>query len=178
MNPIAGMVLACCLFVSLFFRIRLGFAQMDHSVEDGTAEATFDLLIGLGTRLERVADEVLIAIDLCFGQRTSMIATGLFPPLASLSSNSSQDLIALQRGPLQLSCCWIIASLRRAMIGRIGGPPVGVANASNTLCLSYAPSPLPPPPPPRLEPARGLPAKHHRSDGTSTSGRPPRRWPR
>ena len=36
---------------------------MDHSIEDGTAEATFDLLVGLATRLELVADEMLIAID-------------------------------------------------------------------------------------------------------------------
>ena len=35
---------------------------MDHSIEEGTAEATFDLLVGPTTRLERVADEVLIAI--------------------------------------------------------------------------------------------------------------------
>ena len=71
---------------------------MDHSIEDGTAEATFDLLVGLATRLELATDEVFIAIDERFGQRTSMIATFLFPPLASLSSHGSQDLIARPGG--------------------------------------------------------------------------------
>ena len=52
---------------------------MDHSIEDGTAQATFDLLVDPATCLQLVADESLIAIDLRFGQRTSMIATGLFP---------------------------------------------------------------------------------------------------
>ena len=47
--------------VAFFFPIRFGFAQMDHSIEDGTAQSTFDLLVGLGTRLELVADELLIA---------------------------------------------------------------------------------------------------------------------
>ena len=72
-------------FVQLifFYSIRLGFAHMDHSIEEGTAEATFDLLVDPATRLQLVADEVLIAIDLRFGQRASMIATGLFPLLAS-----------------------------------------------------------------------------------------------
>ena len=46
MKPIGGMVFSCCSFVSCFFySIRLGLSQMDHSIEDGTAEATFDLLI-------------------------------------------------------------------------------------------------------------------------------------
>ena len=52
---------------------------MDHSIEDGTAYTAFDLLVGLATRLERAADEMLIAIDERFGQRASMIATFLFP---------------------------------------------------------------------------------------------------
>ena len=66
---------------------------MHHSIEDGTAQSTFDLLVSQATRLELVADELLIAIDVCFGQRASMIATFLLPRLASLSSNGSQDLI-------------------------------------------------------------------------------------
>ena len=76
---------------------------MDHSIEEGTAEATFDLLVDPATRLQLVADEVLIAIDLRFGQRASMIATGLFPPLASLSSHGPQDFIARQRGDLTIT---------------------------------------------------------------------------
>ena len=99
-------------------------------------EATFDLLVGLATRLELAADKMLIAIDERFGQRTSMIATVLFPPFASFLSHRSEYLVPRQRGTLLLSCCWILASLRRAMIGRIEGPLGGVANASNPLCLS------------------------------------------
>ena len=86
------------LSVDFFYPIRLGFAHMDHSIEDGTAQATFDLLVFPATRLQLVADEVLIAIDLRFRQRTSMIATGLFPRLASLVSKGSKDLIPRQRG--------------------------------------------------------------------------------
>ena len=76
---------------------------MDHSIEDGTAQATFDLLVFPATRLQLVADEVLIAIDLRFRQRTSMIATGLFPRLASLVSKGSKDLIPRQRGCLTIT---------------------------------------------------------------------------
>ena len=71
---------------------------MDHSIEDGTAYTAFDLLIGLAPRLERAADEVLIAIDERFGQRASMIATFLFPALASFLSHRTQDFIPRQRG--------------------------------------------------------------------------------
>ena len=88
---------------------------MDHSIEDGTYTA-FDLLIGLAPRLECAADEVLIAIEERFGQRTSMIATFLFPALASFLSYRTQDFIPRNGGALQFPCCWII-SLRRAMIG-------------------------------------------------------------
>ena len=88
---------------------------MDHSIEDGTAQATFDLLVFPATRLQLVADEVLIAIDLRFRQRTSMIATGLFPRLASLVSKGSKDLIPRQC--LTITSCWILASLRSAMMG-------------------------------------------------------------
>ena len=76
---------------------------MDHSIEDGTAQATFDLLVSPATCLQLVADEVLIAIDLRFRQRTSVIATGLFPRLASLVSNGSKDLIPRQRGCLTIA---------------------------------------------------------------------------
>ena len=76
---------------------------MDHSIEDGTAQATFDLLVSPATCLQLVADEVLIAIDLRFRQRTSVIATGLFPRLASLVSKGSKDLIPRQRGCLTIA---------------------------------------------------------------------------
>ena len=67
---------------------------MDHSIEDGTAQATFDLLVSPATCLQLVADEVLIAIDLRFRQRTSVIATGLFPRLASLVSKLEGSSLA------------------------------------------------------------------------------------
>ena len=75
---------------------------MDHSIEDGTAEATFDLLVGLATRLELATDEMFIAIDERFGQRASMIAPFLFPPLASFLSHRSEYIVPCQRGPY---CC-------------------------------------------------------------------------
>ena len=104
MNPIRGILVASCFWsVAFFYSIRLRFAQMNHSIEDGTAQSTFDLLVSKATRLELVADELLIAIDVCFGQRASMIATFLLPRLASLSSNGSQDLIPRQRGSLTVT---------------------------------------------------------------------------
>ena len=45
-----------------------------------------------------------------------------------------------------------------------------------SVCHTHHPR-LPPPPPRRLGSTAGRPARHHRSDGTSTSGRPPHRWP-
>ena len=57
------------LLADFFYPIRLGFAQMDHSIEDRTAQPTFDLLVRSDTRLQLVADELLIAIDLRFRQR-------------------------------------------------------------------------------------------------------------
>ncbi len=77
---------------------------MNHSIEDGTAQSTFDLLVSKATRLELIADELLIAIEVRFGQRASMIATFLLPRLASLASNGSKDLIPRQRGSLTGSC--------------------------------------------------------------------------
>ena len=59
-----------CLSVAFFYSIRLGFAQMNHSIEDCTAQSIFDLLVGLTTRLELAVDEMLIAIDVRFGQLT------------------------------------------------------------------------------------------------------------
>ena len=76
---------------------------MAHPIEEGPAYATFDLLVGLATRLERAADEMLIAIDERFGQRASMIAPFLFPALASRSSHGSQDFIVRQRGRLTIA---------------------------------------------------------------------------
>ena len=92
-------VLFFCQFL-FFDPLRLGFAQMDHSIEDGTAYTAFDLLIGLAPRLECAADEVLIAIEERFGQRTSMIATFLFPALASFLSHRTQDFHPAPTGVL------------------------------------------------------------------------------
>ena len=122
-----------CLSVAFFYSIRLGFAQMNHSIEDRTAQSIFDLLVGLTTRLELAADEMLIAIDERFGQRTSMIAPFLFPPLAPLASNGSQNLIARQRRGLTVAMLldFSIFAQRESE-----WPLGGVANASNTFCLS------------------------------------------
>ena len=45
MNHIADIVLECCsLSVNFFYHIKLGFAPMNHSIENRTAQLTFDLL--------------------------------------------------------------------------------------------------------------------------------------
>ena len=44
MNHIWGIMVECC-FLFSFLLDTMGFAQMDHSIEDGTAQATFDLLV-------------------------------------------------------------------------------------------------------------------------------------
>ena len=113
---------------------------MDHSIEDGTAQATFDLLVSPATCLQLVADEVLIAIDLRFRQRTSVILA-CFHALRPWCRMARRISSLANAGALQLPCCWILASLRSAMRGRIAGPLRGVAKASKTFCLSYAPSP-------------------------------------
>ena len=109
---------------------------MDHSIEDRTAESTFDLLVGLATRLELTADEMLIAIDERFGQRTSMIATFLFPPLASLAAHSSEHLVARQRRGLTITMLLDFSVFTQGNDRPNRGAARCVANASNTFCLS------------------------------------------
>ena len=88
------MLVECCFLFSCFFFdwglprwiIRL---RMAHC---------FRLVDWPRSALECAADEVLIAIEERFGQRTSMIATFLFPALASFLSHRTQDFIPRQRG--------------------------------------------------------------------------------
>ena len=97
-------------------------------------QATFDLLVSPATCLQLVADEVLIAIDLRFRQRTSVIATGLFPRLASLVSNGSKESHpSPTRVPYNCHAVEILASLRSAMRAEYAGPLRGVAKASKYL---------------------------------------------
>ncbi len=64
MNLIGDSLVECCFLVSCFFySTRLRFASMDHSIEDGTAQATFDLLIGPATRLQIVVDSRLFVFS-------------------------------------------------------------------------------------------------------------------
>ena len=165
-------------FVQFLFSIRSdwGLPQMDHSIEDGTAYTAFDLLIGLAPRLECAADAVLIAIDERFGQRASMIATFLFPPLRPFCRIGRRDFIPRQRR------CFTIPMLLDYRVFAQGNDRLNWGTArwrgqrvEHLLSIIGPIAPYGPPPPRRLEKARGLPAKHHRSDATSTSGRPPRR---
>ena len=165
--------------VDFFYPIRLGFTQMDHSIEDRTAEATFDLLVGKAPCLQLVADEVLIAINLRFGQRASMIATGLFPPLASFLSHGSKDLIARQRRGLAVAMLLDYSVFAQ----RDDRPNRGLTRRRGQRVehLLFVIGPIP-----AYRPHRLVDLAQQRSnlrgiidpDGMSTSGRPPRRWPR
>ena len=146
-----------------FYSIRLGFAHMNHSIEDDTAQATFDLLVGPATCLQLVADELLIATDLRFRQRTSMIATGLFPRLASLVSNGSKDLIPRQRGCLTITMLLDLSvfAQRNDGLNRRAARRRG-QGVENLLFVIRTIPRLPPPPPRRLGSTGGRPARHHR----------------
>ena len=80
-------------FVQLIFSTHTTGVCPDGSFDCGTAQATFDLLVSPATCLQLVADDfLLIAIDLRF--ELSVIATGLFPRLASLVSKGSKASVA------------------------------------------------------------------------------------
>ena len=133
---------------------------MDHSIEDGTAQATFDLLVR-PTCLQLVADEVLIAI-VSANERRWKLACWISTHLRCRMARS--DLIPRQRDALQLPSLSVFAQRDDRIWDQ--RPRRGQD------CLSYAPSP---PSPHRLVDLGST--RGYRSDGTSTSGRPPHRWP-
>ena len=86
---------------------------MDHSIEDGTAPKRLSTCFSPATCLQLVADEVLIAIDLRFRQRTSVIATGCFHALRPWCRMARRISSLANAGALQLPCCWIFVFAQR-----------------------------------------------------------------
>ena len=74
--------------------VEFGFTQMNHPIEDGTSDAGFDLLSFPASRLEFRSENDLVAEHRRFHQRSSMIATILFPSFPSLTPDGLHPLVA------------------------------------------------------------------------------------
>ena len=67
---------------------------MNHSIEDTTSDARFDVLSFPASRLELRTEDDLVAKHPGFRQRSSMIAPFSFPSFPSLASDGLHPLVA------------------------------------------------------------------------------------